>query len=67
VNAATISASDDESTALQAVFDTDAVPLRIWPWQVLGVAALPAPSDREKTELYMQRHVRHFPAAVGRT
>jgi polyphosphate kinase 2 len=25
--------------------------------------ALPAPSDREKTEMYMQRYVAHFPAA----
>jgi polyphosphate kinase 2 len=27
------------------------------------VLALPAPSDREKTQLYMQRYVEHFPAA----
>ena len=25
--------------------------------------ALPAPSDREKTQLYIQRYIRHFPAA----
>src|SRR5579872_5800206 len=25
--------------------------------------ALPAPSDREKTQLYIQRYVAHFPAA----
>jgi polyphosphate kinase 2 len=25
--------------------------------------ALPAPSDREKTQLYMQRYIAHFPAA----
>ena len=25
--------------------------------------ALPAPSDREKTQLYIQRYMRHFPAA----
>jgi polyphosphate kinase 2 len=31
--------------------------------RVFRVVALPAPSDREKTELYMQRFVRHFPAA----
>ena len=31
--------------------------------RVFRVAALPAPSDREKTELYMQRYMRHFPAA----
>ena len=27
------------------------------------VVALPAPSDREKTQLFMQRYIRHFPAA----
>jgi polyphosphate kinase 2 len=31
--------------------------------RVFHVVALPAPSDREKTELYMQRYVRQFPAA----
>jgi len=31
--------------------------------RVFRVVALPAPSDREKTELYMQRYLRHFPAA----
>jgi polyphosphate kinase len=31
--------------------------------RVFRVAALPAPSDREKTQLYMQRYLRHFPAA----
>jgi polyphosphate kinase 2 len=31
--------------------------------RVFRVAALPAPSDREKTQLYMQRFVEHFPAA----
>src|ERR1043165_420523 len=31
--------------------------------RVFRVAALPAPSDREKTELYMQRYIQHFPAA----
>jgi polyphosphate kinase len=31
--------------------------------RVFRVSALPAPSDREKSELYMQRYVRHFPAA----
>ena len=25
--------------------------------------ALPAPSDREKTQIYMQRYIQHFPAA----
>jgi polyphosphate kinase 2 len=27
------------------------------------VVALPAPSDREKTQVYMQRYMQHFPAA----
>src|ERR1700739_4451850 len=31
--------------------------------RVSPVAALPAPSDREKTEMYMQRYMAHFPAA----
>src|SRR6185312_7336297 len=31
--------------------------------RVFRVVALPAPSDREKTELYMQRYIAHFPAA----
>lgn len=31
--------------------------------RVFRVVALPAPSDREKTQLYMQRYVHHFPAA----
>jgi polyphosphate kinase 2 len=31
--------------------------------RVFRVVALPAPSDREKSELYMQRYVEHFPAA----
>src|SRR5262245_25821062 len=30
--------------------------------RVFRVVALPAPSDREKTQLYMQRYVTHFPA-----
>jgi polyphosphate kinase 2 len=30
---------------------------------VFRVAALPAPSDREKTQVYMQRYLQHFPAA----
>ena len=28
-----------------------------------GGVALPAPSDRQKTELYLQRYITHFPAA----
>ena len=31
--------------------------------RVFRVAALPAPSDREKSRLYMQRYMDHFPAA----
>jgi polyphosphate kinase 2 len=31
--------------------------------RVFRVVALPAPSDREKTQIYMQRYLRHFPAA----
>jgi polyphosphate kinase len=31
--------------------------------RVFRVAALPAPSDREKTMLYIQRYMQHFPAA----
>ena len=31
--------------------------------RVFRVAALPAPSDREKSQLYLQRYVAHFPAA----
>src|SRR5258707_4007152 len=31
--------------------------------RVFRVAALPAPSDREKTQIYLQRYMQHFPAA----
>lgn len=31
--------------------------------RVFRVVALPAPSDREKTQMYLQRYMRHFPAA----
>ena len=31
--------------------------------RVFRVVALPAPSDREKTQMYIQRYFRHFPAA----
>src|SRR5207302_10139499 len=31
--------------------------------RVFRVAALPAPSDREKTQMYFQRYMPHFPAA----
>src|SRR3974390_1251402 len=30
--------------------------------RVFRVAALPAPSDREKTQMFVQRSVQHFPA-----
>src|SRR5215203_6744711 len=29
--------------------------------RVYRVLALPAPSDREKTQMYMQRYMQHFP------
>src|SRR5262245_62382832 len=31
--------------------------------RVFRVVALPAPSDREKTQMFMQRYIRQFPAA----
>src|ERR1041384_2719260 len=31
--------------------------------RVFRVVALPAPTDREKSQMYMQRYVQHFPAA----
>ena len=31
--------------------------------RVFRVVALPAPSDREKSQLYLQRYMAHFPAA----
>ena len=31
--------------------------------RVFRVVALPAPSDREKTQVYMQRYFEHFPSA----
>ena len=30
--------------------------------RIFRVAALPAPSDREKTQMYIQRYMQHFPA-----
>ena len=30
--------------------------------RVFRVVALPAPSDREKSQVYMQRYLQHFPA-----
>jgi len=32
--------------------------------RVFRVVALPAPADREKTQMYLQRYMQHFPAAV---
>src|SRR5210317_999393 len=29
--------------------------------RIFKVVALPAPSEREKTQLYMQRYLKHFP------
>src|SRR5208282_4733189 len=31
--------------------------------RVFRLVALPAPSDREKSQMYMQRYIQHFPAA----
>src|SRR5690242_5544616 len=31
--------------------------------RVFRLVALPAPSDREKTQMYMQRYMAHFPAS----
>jgi len=31
--------------------------------RVFRLVALPAPSDREKSEMYIQRYMEHFPAA----
>ena len=31
--------------------------------RVFRVVALPAPSEREKSQLYLQRYIEHFPAA----
>ena len=31
--------------------------------RIFRLVALPAPSDREKTQMYMQRYVQHLPAA----
>jgi polyphosphate kinase len=31
--------------------------------RVFRLVALPAPSDRERTQIYSQRYVQHFPAA----
>src|SRR5215472_12634237 len=31
--------------------------------RVFRLAALPAPSDREKSQMYMQRYTQHFPPA----
>ena len=39
-----------------------AITARVSP-RVFRVVALPAPSDREKTQLYSQRYIKHMPAA----
>jgi polyphosphate kinase 2 len=39
-----------------------AISQRVSP-RVFRVVALPAPSDREKSQLYLQRYIQHFPAA----
>jgi polyphosphate kinase len=39
-----------------------AITARVSP-RVFRVVALPAPSDREKTQIYLQRYMEHFPAA----
>src|ERR1700761_2977662 len=39
-----------------------AIPERVSP-RVFRVVALPAPSDREKGQMYMQRYIPYFPAA----
>jgi polyphosphate kinase 2 (PPK2 family) len=31
--------------------------------RIFRVVALPAPSDREKSQMYVQRYIPHFPAA----
>jgi polyphosphate kinase len=31
--------------------------------RVFRIVALPAPSDREKTQMYLQRYIQHFPSA----
>ena len=39
-----------------------AISQRVSP-RIFRVVALPAPSDREKTQMYIQRYIKHFPAA----
>jgi polyphosphate kinase 2 len=39
-----------------------AITARVSP-RIFRVVALPAPSDREKTQMYLQRYLPHFPAA----
>jgi polyphosphate kinase len=41
---------------------TKAITARVSP-RVFRVVALPAPSDREKTQMFMQRYIQQFPAA----
>ena len=39
-----------------------AITQRVSP-RIFRIVALPAPSDREKTQIFMQRYIAHFPAA----
>jgi polyphosphate kinase 2 len=39
-----------------------AISQRVSP-RIFRVVALPAPSDREKSQMYVQRYIKHFPAA----
>jgi polyphosphate kinase 2 len=39
-----------------------AITVRVSP-RIFRVVALPAPSDRERTQMYLQRYMQHFPAA----
>src|SRR3954471_18785934 len=39
-----------------------AITARVSP-RIFRVVALPAPSDREKSQMYMQRYIQHFPGA----
>ena len=41
--------------------DIKAITERVSP-RVFRVVALPAPTDREKSQMYIQRYMRHFPA-----
>jgi magnesium-transporting ATPase (P-type) len=49
---------------LQALFDTEAVPLRVWPWLVLGGFAFFLLVEAEKMVLRMSRSVRGVPVMM---